>query len=99
YHVRAAEQGAWVEFDGIREASLQRHVELVRFMTDRRLLGRTLISQDAGWYHVGEPGGGQFRSYETIFTRFVPELRRQGGTDADVRALLVENPARALTRP
>ena len=29
--------------------------------------------------------------------RIVPRLRQRGASEADVRALLVENPARALT--
>ena len=39
------------------------HIECVRFLAAKGLLNRTLVSQDAGWYHVGEPGGGEFRGY------------------------------------
>ena len=63
------------------------------------LLERVLVSHDAGWYHVGEPGGGQFRPYTTLFTDFVPGMKSAGFSDAEVRQLLVENPRRALTRP
>ena len=58
FHVGAAKAGAWVEFDGIADDSITRHVELVRQMKAEGLLGRVLLSHDAGWYHVGEPGGG-----------------------------------------
>lgn len=95
-HVRAAKRGAWVEFDGIAFASVPRHVELAQRMKDEGLLGSVLVSQDAGWYHVGEPGGGEFRPYDTLFTAFVPALRSAGFGDADIRQLLVDNPRRVL---
>jgi predicted metal-dependent phosphotriesterase family hydrolase len=97
-HTRAARAGAWVEFDGVSDAGMDRHVELVRQMKAQGLLDRVLVSQDAGWYHVGEPGGGQFRSFDTLFTTFIPALTNAGLTKEDVRRLLIENPRRALTR-
>ena len=56
-----------------------------------------LVSHDAGWYRVGEPGGGQFRPYDTLFTAFVPALKASGFADAEIRQLLVDNPRRALS--
>jgi phosphotriesterase-related protein len=67
-------------------------------MKAQGLFDRVLVSQDAGWYHVGEPGGGQFRPFDTIFTKFIPAVMAAGLTKEDVRQLLVENPRRALTR-
>jgi phosphotriesterase-related protein len=98
FHSRAAKAGAWVEFDGISETSVDRHVELVRQMKTLGLLGRVLVSHDAGWYRVGEPGGGQFRAYDTLFTRFVPALGASGFPKEEIRQLLVDNPRQALTR-
>ena len=97
YHIRAARRGAWVEFDGVSPSSVERHVALVQAMKRAGLLAHTLVSHDAGWYRVGEPGGGTFRPFDTIFTAFVPALAAAGFTDADVRQLLVDNPRRALT--
>jgi phosphotriesterase-related protein len=97
FHVRAARRGAWVEFDGVGPKTVDRHVALVQQMKNAGLLGSVLVSHDAGWYHVGEPGGGAFRPFDTVFTSFVPALRRAGFSDADVRRLLVDNPRRALT--
>jgi phosphotriesterase-related protein len=96
-HVRAAARGAWVEFDGVSESTVPRHVELVSGMKTRGLLGRVLVSQDAGWYRVGEAGGGRFRPYTTIFTAFIPALKNAGFTDAEVQQLFVANPRAALT--
>jgi len=97
FHVRAAKAGAWVEFDGIADDSVSRHVDLVRAMKAEGLLGRVLLSHDAGWYHVGEAGGGEFRPYTTLFTRMVPALEQAGLTKDEISAILVDNPRRALT--
>lgn len=96
FHVRAARRGAWVEFDGISEKSVDRHVALVQRMKSEGLLHRVLVSHDAGWYRVGEPGGGTFRPYDTLFTKFIPALKAAGFTEQEVRQLLVENPRRVL---
>ncbi len=96
-HQRAAGEGAWVEFDGIAEESLNQNVERVVDMKQAGYLQHVLISQDAGWYHVGQPGGGSYRGYDLLFTRFLPELRRTGLKESDIRALMIDNPRRALT--
>ena len=97
FHARAARRGAWVEFDGVSPSSVARHVELVRRMKEQDLLGQVLLSHDAGWYHVGESGGGQFRPYDTLFTTFIPALKAAGLAETDVQQLIVTNPRRALT--
>jgi phosphotriesterase-related protein len=99
FHTRVAKAGAWVEFDGISESSVGRHVDLVVSMKSQGLLDRVLVSHDAGWYHVGEAGGGQFRPYDTLFTKFVPGLVAAGFSKDDVRVLLIENPRRVFARP
>lgn len=91
WHERLARAGAWIEFDGIREKTLEWHLACTRHMAEARLLDRVLISQDAGWYHVGEPGGGTFRGYTFIYTGFLPRLEAGWATK-----LLVENPRAAF---
>lgn len=73
-HARAARLGAWVEFDGIAPNTIDTHLECVRSLAGQGLLGRVLASQDAGWYHVGEPRGGAFRGYTSVYTDFLPRL-------------------------
>jgi phosphotriesterase-related protein len=96
-HVAAAERGAWVEFDGLSEKSFDEHLQLVLHMRERGHLARTLVSHDAGWYHVGEPNGGEVRPFTLLFKRFLPALRKAGLTAAEKRQLIVDNPHRALT--
>jgi phosphotriesterase-related protein len=95
-HVQAGKQGAWVEFDGISPDSLDQHVDHVRNMQRHDLLERVLISHDAGWYAVGEPGGGKFRPFDTLATQFLPRLRAAGFDEEDVHQLTVVNPAAAF---
>jgi len=67
----------------------------VRNTNTRGHLDKTLVSMDAGWYHVGEPGGGKFRGYESLFTDFLPGLRAVMN-ESQVNQLLINNPQKAL---
>lgn len=95
-HVWAAERGAWVEFDGVAPDTVEQHVEYIAYLRQKGLLGRVLMSHDAGWYHVGEPGGGVFREYTTLFTHLLPALRRAGFSESEIEQLIVQNPQRAF---
>jgi phosphotriesterase-related protein len=95
-HVQAARAGAWISLDGIRLSSIDTYVQTVRAVVDAGRIDRVLVSQDAGWYRVGEPGGGQFTPYTALFETFLPALRRSGMTEDQVRTLVVTNPANAF---
>lgn len=95
-HRQVAEAGAWVEFDGVSPTTMERHLELVRGLREAGLLERVLLSHDAGWYSVGEPNGGQVRGFDTLFTQFVPALKKAGFTAADIHQITVANPANAF---
>ena len=90
-HEKIASAGAWVEFDGIGPKTVELHLECVRFLRAKSLLKQTLISQDAGWYHVGEPGGGEFRGYTYLYSDFLPRLEL-----SEVVVLMWENPRAAF---
>ena len=95
-HVEAARQGAWISFDGLGPDNVEAYVDRLLAMKAAGVLGRVLVSHDAGWYRVGEPGGGAFRAYDTLFHDFLPALRREGFTDAEIHRLTVDNPAEAF---
>jgi phosphotriesterase-related protein len=97
FHLRAAEQGAWIEFDHISAKDLPRHVMLVQSMKNARLLKQVLVSHDAGWYEVGKPNGGDFRPYDTLFKQFLPALQEAGFSEGEIQQLLVTNPREAFT--
>ena len=90
-HEKVARAGAWIEFDGISPKSADWHLDCVRFMASKELLGRTLISQDSGWYHVTDPAGRPYRGYTYVYTDFLPRLE-----EAWVPRLMWENPRAAF---
>lgn len=90
----AAERGAWIEFDGIRVDTIDRHVELVLAMKQRGHLGRVLVSHDGSSF---PPDGTAPRPYDLLFTTFVPALRDAGFSETEIRTLTVENPRQAFT--
>ncbi len=91
-----ADLGAWVSFDAISRRPIQEHVALVKAMVKNHV-GRLLLSHDNGWYSVGEKGGGEIRDYNTLHDEFLPALRREGMSEALLRRLTVENPAKAFS--
>ena len=91
FHEKVARAGAWVEFDHVSEANLAFHLESVRYMAARGLLGRALISQDAGYYRPGEANGGAFKPYDYLYAGFLPKLE-----PAWVKTLMTDNPVAAF---
>jgi len=94
--VKAAERRGWVEFDGVNEATVEEHLELIHLMKKRGLISRVLISQNLHGYTVGEHGGGHIVPYFTMFKLVIPQLFRAGWNLEDVEQLTVVNPMRAF---
>lgn len=97
YHVKAAKMGAWISFDGLGWEKPEAYVRLLANMKSQDLLNKVLISHDAGWYHVGEPNGGSFIGFTTLFNKLLPTLKDSGFTDNEINLLLVINPAEAFS--
>ncbi len=97
FHVRAAQRGSWVSFDGIRKESVAENVKFFQVMKREGLLNFALASQDSGWYNVGDPGGGKFNHYNDIFTDFIPALKKNGFTQKEIDTIFITNPAKAFT--
>jgi predicted metal-dependent phosphotriesterase family hydrolase len=86
-HVRAAQQGAWVGFDQLRDAAkFEDHVKCVLSMKAAGHLNRVLLSHDA----VGRP-------LDTLFTKLLPALKKAGLSDDEVKQLTVDSPREAFT--
>jgi len=96
YHLEVAQEGAWVEYDALREENAERTLKLVRFMVKNGFEDQLLLSQDAGWYHVGEEGGGDIRGYAYLARDFVPLMLTSGFNQKLVDKILIENPSRAF---
>jgi predicted metal-dependent phosphotriesterase family hydrolase len=96
-HIEAAKKGCWISFDAVYPTEIDRYVQYAQMMKRENLLHRTLFSQDSGWYHVGEPKGGEFDNYNAILGEFLPALKTNGFTQEEIDLLFIKNPANALT--
>jgi phosphotriesterase-related protein len=96
YHLKILQRGAWVEYDGISETTAMKVLNLIRLVVDNGFSDRLLLSQDAGWYNVGEKRGGTIRPYSYLVKNFVPLMLREGLSQSLVDKVLVKNPARAF---
>jgi phosphotriesterase-related protein len=98
FHRRAAETGAWIEFDGISSDTVDQNISLIQETRRAGYLRHVLISQDAVGFHVGEQRGGYCPGYTFLFSEFLSRLREGGIPESEIRALTIDNPRRALTQ-
>ena len=96
-HVKAAKLGAWISLDGIGWGNFEKYADTISNLRSAGMLNKTLISHDAGWYKPGEKEGGNFTGYTNIFTQLIPLLNKKGFTDANIKQLLIKNPAEAFS--
>jgi len=96
-HVKVARMGAWISLDGLNDNNAEEYVKMIKNLKENKLLDNILLSHDAGWYHPGEPNGGEFRGYATLFEKLVPLLKNEGFSEKEITQLLVLNPAEAFT--
>lgn len=95
-HQQLAQAGAWVEYDSIGARPTTEHVELIKKAVEEGFADRLLISHDAGWYQVGEAGGGNIRGYTAISDKLIGALKDVRINDEIIDKLLIDNPAKAL---
>lgn len=96
YHLEILEKGAWASYDGVSPLTIERTLKLISLAVDHGFESRVLLSQDAGWYTVGEPRGGKIRGYSFIVKEFVPLLLAKGLDRNIVEKIFVSNPADAF---
>ena len=96
-HIKAAKMGAWISLDGINDNNLNDYVSMLKNMKENNVLGKVLLSHDAGWYHPGEEKGGEYRGYTTLFTKLLPLLRKENFSEKEIHQILVTNPSEAFT--
>ena len=95
-HIKVARKGGWIEFDGVGPSSLSENIGFLSRMKKEGILDHVLVSQDAGWYHVGEPNGGEFRNFNFVFTHFIPELVKEGFSQNEINQIFIANPTEAF---
>lgn len=105
-HIAAAKRGAYVEydafgaewyFDGLETCAARDidRVHAVASLADRGFLDRVLLSQDIWLKQALRRYGGY--GYDHIPRSIAPMLCKAGLCDADLKTLLVANPARVLS--
>ncbi|QJW91352.1 phosphotriesterase [Spirosoma taeanense] len=98
HYARAVREGAWVSLDGLDNNNVDGYTETLLLMKENRLLHRTLLSHDAGWYDPAKPNGGTVsRDYTVLFKRLMPRLNQRGFTARDWKQILVKNPVEAFS--
>ncbi|AZN41431.1 phosphotriesterase family protein [Paenibacillus albus] len=73
-----AEAGGWISIDSILPGTYNEHVELLGQLLDCGIGNRVLLSQDTGWYNVGQHNGGNIHPYHHLFTDFFPAAAAGG---------------------
>lgn len=105
-YLEAAGQGAWISLDNINggtpndpdsSGNIDWFVKTLLELKDEGILDHILISQDSGWYNVGEGNGGNYRGYTDLFTKLIPKLEENGFTQEEINLLLKQNPKKAFT--
>ena len=93
-----AERGVWLQIDNIGWLSYtcdEQRVRNVCDLADAGYLDRILLGTDICLNSCLTCYGG--RGYAYLLTTFVPLLREAGFGEAEIRMMLVDNPARALS--
>lgn len=91
--------GMWLQIDSIGFFSPEEHIRMLQTLLKAGLLSRILLSQDRGWYVVGQDQGKYVNPYHPILTEFIPLCRRRGLSEAEIEQMLVKNPASVLDLP
>ncbi|MGQ9631298.1 MAG: phosphotriesterase family protein [bacterium] len=94
--LEVARRGAWIELDGIGPESAEKHLNLLLELLDAGFENKVLLSQDAGWYRVGEEHGGAKRPFTYLLDRFIPLAKERGISDETIRTITIANPSVAF---
>ena len=90
-------KGMWIEIDSIGSKPYENHIELLNKLLNKGILDRLLISQDSGWYNIGQENGGHIKPYHKILTEFIPLWLSKGISKSVVETLLIDNPRKCLS--
>ncbi len=100
----AAEKGAWISLDALRTVNyyeqrskisitVERHLELLKFLREHGYLNQILLSHDGSLY---PQEGKSKRSFETLFTTFIPMMKSAGFSESEIHQLICVNPRNAF---
>ena len=99
HHRAIADVGGWVEYDAIGWRPTEFHVGLVGWAREQGMGSRLLLSQDSGWYHVGEENGGDIRPFTYLSDDFIPAATEAGIPAEWIEGILTTNAQAAYSYP
>jgi phosphotriesterase-related protein len=98
-HKQLAEEGMWISIDSILQGTYETHVELLKQLLAHGVnRDKILISQDTGWYTVGEDKGGNMRPYHHLLTDFIPFAIENGLDPSWLKQCITRHPYQAMRK-
>ena len=94
--VELARIGVWIELDGLGFGGDEEHLERLLALLEHGFGDQILLSQDAGWYNIGEENGGQINPYTRLKAEFLSLAKERGVNDAVIEKITCINPAKAF---
>ena len=104
-NIEAARKGAWISLDGVMlnrdkqpdaNGNIEWYADRILKLKNEGLLGKVLVSHDAGWYDPAKEDGGTFRGFTDIFDYLIPALKEKGLTQKEIDQILINNPSDAF---
>jgi phosphotriesterase-related protein len=102
YHEALLAKGSYLGFDhfGIGTISIEDRIESVKVLCDRGHADRIVLSHDAmchvDWFPPSVSGAWKEWRWTHIPEDVLPQMRRSGISDDDIRTMMVDNPRRIL---
>jgi phosphotriesterase-related protein len=97
-HKKLAEEGMWISIDSILPGTYDTHIELLKQLQTFGVSEKILISQDTGWYTVGEHKGGNIRPYHHLLTDFIPYALENGLDASWLKQCITRHPYQAMRK-
>jgi phosphotriesterase-related protein len=94
--VELAKIGVWIELDGLGFGGDEEHLERLLPLLEHGFEDQILLSQDAGWYNIGQENGGQVNPYTRFKEEFLPLAKEQGVEDSVIEKITQVNPGKAF---
>ena len=93
-----AKSGIWIELDGLGFGKDDEHLSKLLRLLEHGFEDQILLSQDAGWYNIGEENGGQINPFTRLNSEFLPLAKERGVNDTLIEKITRINPAKAFVR-
>jgi len=94
--IELAKTGVWIELDGLAWGGDEDHANKIISLLEQGFADQLLLSQDAGWYNIGEVNGGKVIPHTRLKAEFLPYLMERGVDTTTIDKITNTNPAKAF---